>query len=148
MALVPRFTSEQIRKQMALEIAKIERVIIRNLLYLGEQCRNNAIENKGYMDRTANLKSSIGYIVVANGKVISREFETYAATATKGELTGEALARKIAEGYPTGFALIVVAGMNYAAHVESTGRNVLRSAEVFAEAELPRMLKTLGIRQA
>jgi len=148
MALVPRFTAQEVRRQIELEIARIEKVIIRNLFYLGEECRNNAIENKGYMDRTSNLKSSIGYIVVANGKVIGRKFETYAPTATKGELTGEALAHKIAEEYPTGYALIVVAGMNYAAKVESTERNVLRSAEVFAEAELPRMLKTLGIRQA
>ena len=42
-----------------------------------------------------------------------------------------------------GVALVVVAGMNYAAYVEARGKNVLSSAEHLAERELPRMLEKL-----
>ena len=41
------------------------------------------------------------------------------------------------------YALVVVAGMNYAAYVEAKGYNVLSSAEHLAERELPRMLDKL-----
>ena len=54
----------------------------------------------------------------------------------------KALPKKIGKE-TKGVALVVVAGMNYAAYVEAKGYNVLSSAEHLAERELPRMLEKL-----
>ena len=62
--------------------------------------------------------------------------------ATKGIKAGQSVAENIGKE-TKGVALVVVAGMNYAAYVEAKGYNVLASAEHLAERELPRMLEKL-----
>ena len=57
--------------------------------------------------------------------------------------SGKHLVNNLATKFSGGYALIVVAGMNYAAYVESMGKNVISSAELLAEQELPRMMKEL-----
>lgn len=54
--------------------------------------------------------------------------------------SGQTIAEKVGKE-TKGVALVVVAGMNYAAYVEAKGYNVLSSAEHLAERELPRMLE-------
>ena len=56
--------------------------------------------------------------------------------------SGQSIAEKVGKE-TKGVALVVVAGMNYAAYVEARGYNVLSSAEHLAERELPRMLEKL-----
>ena len=62
--------------------------------------------------------------------------------APKGIKVGQSVAENIGKE-TKGVALVVVAGMNYAAYVEAKGYNVLASAEHLAERELPRMLEKL-----
>ena len=143
MGLTPHFTQHDIEAEIDRRVQRIEDAIINRLAYLGEACVNNAIAMRGYTDRTGNLKSSTGFIVLADGNVIVENFETKAATADKGENTGKDFARSLGAKYRQGYALIVVAGMNYAAKVESTGRNVLSTAEHYAEKELPKLMREL-----
>ena len=62
--------------------------------------------------------------------------------AATGMKAGQSIAERVGKG-TKGVALVVVAGMNYAAYVEAKGYNVLSSAEHLAERELPRMLDKL-----
>ncbi len=128
------------------EKLKNARLVCYNILArVGEEAVNEAIANGSYKDRTANLRSSIGYIVVDNGEVVNiGDFESIKG-GDLGSSEGKAFARSLI-GEISGLGLIVVAGMNYATYVE-THRNVLSSAELLAEREVPNLLKQIGLMQ-
>lgn len=132
--------------------------IVREMLYIGEQCLNTARSlpsppqslywdaehgeplekiprhTPHYIDWTANLRSSIGYIVVVDGEIVhTSPFSQESTTATEGPEKGRSLAEDIAAKYPSGIALIFVAGMNYAAYVQLRGYDVTESAQILAE---------------
>lgn len=145
MAIRSLFSADDIRKMIRTRVDRIEKAIIVNLQYLGEQCVNKARESGDYTDRTGNLRSSIGYLILNDGVVVNTSSfgGGYGEGGEKGASTGEAVAREVAKDYPHGYVLVVVAGMNYAVNVEATGRDVLSSAEHYAEIELPQMISQL-----
>jgi hypothetical protein len=53
------------------------------------------------------------------------------------------MVEELAPQYTCGIALIVVAGMEYAATVAAKGYNVLDSAELTAQALVPKLLQQL-----
>lgn len=120
---------------------------VRMLGFLGEKCiieaRDRAQEESWY-DQTGNLRSSIGYVIVLNGNIVSTSDFKQVKTGSSGAMEGKSLAKKLASNYKTGFALIVVAGMHYAAYVEAMDNKVvLTSAELLAKRELPGMMSQL-----
>ena len=123
--------------------AEIEKAIIAGLFLLGEQCVNHARQHADFMDQTGNLRNSIGYVVLKDGREIGANFTRTAkptasnSTGKDGLKVGADFARSLIAQYGSGYALIVVAGMEYAAAVEAKGKNVLTSAEQFAETRLP-----------
>lgn len=137
-AQIAGYIEQQIDRQLvALE---------RTLNYVGEQCVNAARASNGYTDRTHNLRSSVGYVLVRDGKVVTQSTFSSLAGGAEGSSTGKTYAMELARKYPRGYALIVVAGMNYAAYVSAKGRDVLDSAELLAERLVPAMLKQLGLK--
>lgn len=70
-------------------------------------------------DHSGNLRSSIGFIVMHDGREFARNFELYNGRGEEGLKKGQSYAEELASQYPNGFALIIVAGMEYAAYVES-----------------------------
>jgi hypothetical protein len=142
MALEPKFTQAQIKARIDAFIQVIEKRSIQRLQYLGEQCVTKARISGDYMDQTGNLRSSIGYIVFKNGVALHVSFEQ-TGSGLKGTNEGRSIAIKAGSKYKEGICLVVVAGMNYALAVESRGRDVLTSTELFAKQELPRMLAEL-----
>lgn len=142
MAIVPKFTQAQIKARFDAFLIAIEKRQIQRLQYLGEQCVALARTNGDYMDRTGNLRSSIGYVVFKNGVAYNQNFEQ-TKEGLKGTNTGRTLAIKVGSKYKNGACLVVVAGMNYALSVESKGRDVLTSTELFAKQELPKMMEAL-----
>jgi hypothetical protein len=96
----------------------------------------------GFTDQTGNLRSSMGYVIFRNGRAIRETFQQVKA-GSEGVKTGRSIAMNIGGRYSAGIVLVVVAGMNYAIHVESRGRDVLSSAEHYAQKELPELLKEL-----
>ena len=124
-----------------------ERLTIRALSFLGEKCvieARDRSQEESWFDQTGNLRSSVGYVIVANGEIRTVEGFKQTKGGTEGVATGKALAERLAASYPTGYALIVVAGMNYAAKVEAMDNKVvLASAELFARRELPGMMQKL-----
>lgn len=125
-------------------LIKIENGIIKILQYAGEQFVKDAREGlnisgafpKGdYTNRTANLRSSIGYFVLNNGVIVDSNLE--------GTAEGIAAARELLNSIPdkSGYQLIGVAGMDYASYVESRGYNVITSQKDVAIVNIERMLQ-------
>lgn len=121
-----------------------ENAIINILMYVGESCITEARDNGSYMDQTGNLRSSIGYVVVNNGKIVGMKVCEQVKDGTEGKGKAESYMTRLASEHSTGICLIVVAGMNYAVYVEGRGKNVLSSAELLAERMVPQMLEQLG----
>ena len=125
-------------------LAEVDRQLIESLTRVGEEAVKLAKmipPERGFKDRTGNLRSSIGYVVLVDGKPVNVAF-----AAVKGGHAGVNEGQRLAlqVGSKTeGYALVVVAGMNYAFHVESKGRDVLTSAEKFAEKEVAKHLADL-----
>lgn len=146
MAIIPNFTKDDVRKRFDAFLNEIEKKQIARLQRLGEMCLVEARTNKGYMMQTGALLSSTGYEVFVDGVAIHSQFDAASGAESNAAETGIKSGQNIAEtiGKGTkGIALVVVAGMNYAAYVEAKGYNVLSSAEHLAERELPRMLEKL-----
>ena len=124
-----------------------EQVIIETLAYVGQLCVNHARSvpaQTGFKDQTGNLRSSMGYAIVKDGRVLSTSNFEVVKKGKKGQKTGMDLVKELANGM-SGINLIVVAGMNYAFYLEAYhNRDVLASSELLAEKEVPRMLKELG----
>ena len=146
MAIKPNFTKDDVRKRFDAFLNEIEKKQIARLQILGEMCLVEARTNKGYMMQTGALLSSTGYEVFVDGVAIHSQFDAASGAesnaAETGIKSGQSIAETIGKG-TKGIALVVVAGMNYAAYVEAKGYNVLSSAEHLAERELPRMLEKL-----
>ena len=146
MAIKPNFTKDDVRKRFDAFLNEIEKKQIARLQRLGEMCLVEARTNKGYMMQTGALLSSTGYEVFVDGVAIHSKFDAASGAesnaAETGIKSGQSIAESIGKG-TKGIALVVVAGMNYAAYVEAKGYNVLSSAEHLAERELPRMLEKL-----
>ena len=146
MAIKPNFTKDDVRKRFDAFLNEIEKKQIARLQRLGEMCLVEARTNKGYMMQTGALLSSTGYEVFVDGVAIHSQFDAASGAesnaAETGIKSGQSIAETIGKG-TKGIAIVVVAGMNYAAYVEAKGYNVLSSAEHLAERELPRMLEKL-----
>lgn len=126
---------------------RVRMLTIRELAYLGEQCvtvaRDRAPE-LSWIDRTGNLRSSIGYIITHNGNIVQYSDFKQVKQGSEGPKVGKDLATEIAKKYSNEYVLVVVAGMNYAEYVEARdNKDVLSTPELFAKKELPKMLEKL-----
>jgi hypothetical protein len=121
------------------------RVIVNTLCYVGERCIIEARDAGTYQDQTGNLRSSIGYAVVWDGKVVQRDCIDKVLQGDQGISEGNAfLSQCIKKRKRKGIVLIVTAGMNYAEYVEAKGFNVLSSAELKAGPLVRNLLTRLG----
>ena len=123
------------------------KVIVNIFCYVGEQCISEARDSGDYTDQTGNLRSSIGYAVVWDGKVVQRDCIDKVKQGDKGVSEGnDYLSKCIKKARKKGIVLIVTAGMNYAEYVEAKGYNVLSSAELKAGPLVKSLLTRLGFR--
>lgn len=147
MAIIARTSLSDVKVYMQKQAENLDRVVIRNLERLGMMAvtyaRDRAGEDSWY-DQTGNLRSSIGYVVGRDGEVVSEGgFRTILNGAT-GSSEGKQFANELANSFANKYFLIVVAGMKYASYVEEMdNKDVLASASLFAEKELPKMVKRI-----
>jgi hypothetical protein len=120
----------------------IEKALIYNLEVLVEKLVNHAKLSAGYNDITSNLKSSIGGVLVKDGKQITfKGFEG----KEKGVSTGERFINDLIGQMGSGYSIIIVAGMEYASYVEDYHNlNVLKLSEIKMNIELPSVLQKLS----
>ena len=77
---------------------KVEASILKKLSFIGESVVAEARSANSYIDQTGNLRSSTGYAILKDGKVLSRSsFLPVKITATKGGKKGKELHRKQVE---------------------------------------------------
>ncbi len=151
MALTAHFKGK-IDETFGALLQEIERQIIESLSRIGEEVVTLAKlipPERGFTDRTGNLRSSIGYVVCRDGRPINIAFEAVKGGHV-GVHTGQKLALEVGRKYAEGYTLVVVAGMDYAVYVESKGRDVLTSAESEAGKLLEQHLRDMvhNIQQA
>lgn len=130
-------------------VQKIVDRFVDDLAALGEKAVTDIREKsqaEGFRDSTGNLRSSIGFIVVKDGKILRQGgFERVdgpqrATTSVDGSQVGLSYAERLAKNYPKGYALIVVAGMDYAAFLQDVeNKDVLASGELFLNKEVRKL---------
>lgn len=125
-------------------IQRLEKAIVRNMCYVGERCINAARSSHTYRDQTGNLSSSIGYAVSIDGNLVRCSNFQIVKQGQQGAIDGKDYVLDLISQYPKGIVLIVVAGMNYATYVSDKGYDVIDSAEMLAEALIPKFMKQLG----
>lgn len=139
--LTPR---EAVRQTVDDKLKRMKESVYNVLRRVGEECIKYARVHGGYIDQTGNLRSSIGYVIIDNGRVISASGFKKVKNGSEGAITGQQFIDELIKSYSSGICLIVVAGMNYAAYVETRGYDVITGSELLAEKLAPRILKQLG----
>jgi hypothetical protein len=133
------------------------------LAQLAEEAVTYSKNNKGYKDRTANLKNSISFALYFDGELLtSKVSEDYNPTYKdeKGKVhdnpfsmdnvmqfRGNALneyAQKEGVVAPKGYSLVIVAGMNYGKYVEDKGYNVLHLTKYFLRDEMKKVFEEVA----
>ena len=118
MGLIPQFDKLAIQTALLKFAKENEKKFIEALAYLGEEFVNKARTIRTYQDDTGNLRSSVGYAIVRNGKTIK-------FTAKDSPESGDLVTSIVQERGGNTIYLIVFAGMEYAASVERNGYDVL-----------------------
>lgn len=129
----------EIEAQLIAEFERLRRAVVGQLMVAGDRVRNEAVERGSYLDRSGNLRHSVGYVVLVDGRVASEAFD-----GGEGGAEGRRLALEVARRFPRGAVLVVVAGMSYASYVAARGYDVLDSAELLAERIVPELLAELS----
>lgn len=77
-------------------------------------------KKKSYQDQTGNLRSSIGYVIVKDGDILTEDYQQSAEGTDKqtGIREAKRLVSELAKSYSDGWVLIGVAAMPYAVYVE------------------------------
>lgn len=123
----------------------------------GERGRNEAVSlpspsvlmrsqphQPNYIDDTANLRNSIGYIIVEKGRAVnSGKFGRNGNVSTEGAQAGKNYAQSLAADHTKGFSLIFVAGMSYASYVQDRGYDVIASAVILIRREVVKLFKSI-----
>ena len=124
--IVSKTDMRKLKAGLQAKMKDIVALLVKQLSFIGEECIRIARESGSYNDITGNLRSSIGYVVLVDGKPV---------------VTG---ASSLQAKFPWGVVLIVCAGMKYAAYVEAVHhKDVLTSAELKAESLAKKLLNGL-----
>lgn len=144
-------TDQQLDKFFEIAEKEARKQVINYLAYLGEECVSMVREGKQaglWIDRTGNLRSSIGYVVVVDGEIEQLGGFTTTENGTElgasGTAEGRTYVEQLAQQNNKGFSLILVAGMAYASYVEAMeNKDVLANAELYARQEAPKLAEKL-----
>jgi hypothetical protein len=132
---------DEIRKKI--EVMKknaVNQKLLRRLQYIAEDVLNDARKKGSYMDRTGNLRSSIGCRIYHNGKPIhsykvqlvgnciepDKRLSLEELQSNFDEAMNEYAAKNVAS--VEGYTIVLIAGMDYAYYVEAKGYNVLHES--------------------
>lgn len=117
------------------------------LMQLAEEAVTYSKENKGYQDRTANLKNSISFALYFDGELVTSQVGNIpkAEEAVGGQDAVNAALESYAqqEGVVAqkGYSLVIVAGMRYGKYVEDKGYNVLHLTKYYLRSEMKKIFE-------
>lgn len=143
--MTPLFTTKQIERWFDHFQSKAEDKMLVLLQAGGEKFIEIARKSGSYKDQTGNLRSSIGYVIAKDGKVVAENFKESDKGSDKmtGRYKGHKLAIDISLSYPEGLVLVGVAGMEYAAAVEAKGYEVASGGNTQCEKYLREAVKSI-----
>lgn len=136
---------EALQKRLNEKRQQIISYLNMRLMQLAEEAVTYSKENKGYQDRTANLKNSISFALYLDGQLVNSAVGKIpkAEEAVGGQEGVSAALDEYAqkEGVvaPKGYSLVIVAGMNYGKYVEDKGYNVLHLTKYFLRDEMKKI---------
>lgn len=142
----PMWTDREVERWFNYHVDRAEEKMYILMQRAGEEFVKIAREKGKYTDHTGNLRSSVGYVIVADGRVLSENFELSdkGSDKTTGKLRAERLTGELATLYKKGFVLIGVAGMKYAVLVEAMeNKDVISLAASHTEDWIRKQSKTL-----
>ena len=128
------------------KIDAIEQKSLEALQYAGEEFINNARVNGTYTDRTGNLRASIGYVILKDGREIYSSFpgDTQQGAKIAMRESNRIIVDEVSQTNYRGFVLVGIAGMHYAAAVETRGYDVITGSEP-GEYDLKDLLGAINI---
>ena len=141
---------QQINREIESARVRLRKALIRTLSYAGEKLVNIARDTSKagtFKDQSGCLRSSIGYALSYNGKVVSMGNFTTVKGGGEGSVQGKEYAKQLATKHSQGIALYIVAGRDYASYVEKKGFDVLASANLQADNIVTKLLKDLSLEQ-
>lgn len=117
---IPLWTERDIERWFDYHLDRAEEKIYLLLQRAGEEFVKIARKKGAYKDQTGNLRSSIGYVIAKDGKILTENFELAEKGSEKSRGMREAkrLTSDLIGLYKNGWVLIGVAAMPYAAFVE------------------------------
>lgn len=99
--------------------------------------------SESWIDHTGNLRSSIGFAVYEQGVKHMESAFAQVLGGIEGSAKGRKMINDLAKEYSKVYALVVVAGMEYAGEVEALdSKDVLASARVWVESVVEKRIKT------
>lgn len=134
---------EAVEAELTEHIDSARTALIYNLAAIGTQAVNIIRQRHVYKDQTGNLTSSVGYVIIEDGKVIMESSFAVVKNGAQGSSEGRKFAHSLASQYPHGITLVVVAGMNYAAYVEARGIGGMTTGEIYARQAVHQLLDRL-----
>lgn len=112
---------------------------------LGEEAKariRDRSAEESWIDQTGNLRSSIGYAIYDHGKKELESVFEVVKNGGEGSQTGKDFIEQLAHEYATAYALVIVAGMNYASFVEAKdSKDVLASTDLWLRGVVDQRMK-------
>ncbi len=123
--MTPLFTMGEIRREIEKALSNVDKAIIEMLKNRGEDFVTEARSQRTWKDRTTNLRSSIGFFIFYGDKMIEGNVEGTAEGQSEARSTVASIDKSDGTYY-----LFGIAGMEYAAAVESKGYNVITEQSI------------------
>lgn len=127
-------------------VDRAEEQIYKLILKAGEEFVKYARKKGNYQDRTGNLRSSIGYVIVKDGDILTENYELSEEGSERhpGMREAKRLISDLIGVYSKGWVLIGVAAMPYAVYVEAIDNiDVVSLAADHVEDWIKKQSKTL-----
>lgn len=124
---------------------KLQENVLKALSKLGDESvvriRNRSAD-ESWIDQTGNLRSSIGFAVYEQGAKFMESAFAQVLSGSDGSTKGKEMINDLAKEYSKVYALVVVAGMEYAGEVEALkSKDVLASTKIWATSVVEQRIK-------
>ena len=127
-------------------VKKLQGNVLKALSKLGDESVariRDRSANDSWIDHTGNLRSSIGFAVYEQGSKYMESAFSQVLGGTDGSAKGKKMINDLAKEYSRVYALVVVAGMEYAGEVEALdSKDVLASTRIWATSQVEQRVKT------
>lgn len=127
-------------------INRLQKAVAIALSKLGDECVVRIrvrSARESWIDHTGNLRSSIGFAVYEQGKKFMESTFAQVLSGVEGSSKGKKMIDSLAKDYSRVYALVVVAGMEYADEVEALeSKDVLSSTRIWATSVVENRVKT------